>query len=1077
MANSTLLTTTPFTRKGDVYATKFKFELDNSLSFNSIFWSFGDGHSAYNQATVEHVYEYPGLYTVSLSAWTKNGSLYEDTTEVDVDYIYKDAVFFSQVPFTNGMVAIPSPQPFTVNVISSKLDAPLRVILQALNTDSVPEYSIKDKKWNKIIPSWKFVDAATNQIIENNEIDLITTPIYKNSTVVAVSGKASFYFIDDLPTINWFCPLLITATLSTHHFVYPLESIEYPYYSYSNSDVTRAAVSWQIQNTYPSQLYVTENFVNGIYPVKWSNTPIPVLVTCKFRPEDLPAFALALGYIDTDVLSYPLTNEIGKQAAHRLTLVDDSDTPVSENLYTVEAGNVSYPPSAAPLFFQKTDSNNNLNSGYVFTTVTPLTSFPFKTKIRAETLLFTQLTSSPVAATSFPFPDSLPIYSEGHVSHPLRSKINKIKAVTVSETSCPSIQRYKALNMLNSNNILSLSTPITFEFDLSQYALSGDSGVYAMAFHPLKNVLYAADADQDTILTFNYLGELTNVVYLSAYTNNSYNAPSYISIDGHNNIYVALYANQSVLKFDETFNLLFSALPTSFVPLTTTSFGSPFVAPPGVETDSANDFWVSYCHPLSSKLIKFSGATGNQLFEASGLSINSVPVSLAIDVFDNVWVACYETNQVQCYSTVDGSQLSDLNFFIHPSYISVDRNNRIWVLHGYDKCSVYNPFTSTLSTWSFGVPGGFSLVSNTYTSLDISNTATMNPIWGGLAVDVYDRVWAIDTMSNKVYTFDSLNPTSAYVVTDVIPSSTFLPAVTGGSSSVSIINLPNVQSAQAAGDWTGNRWYQIHSNVTPFYPISGNSNLFQVNDIENSYQIAKVNEEFDTAQYFNDLALPEILSNNSELFDKFFTAVIGDGNPTKESIGRVVYERIANFIQTHGNFETSEVNQLLSFAAEMGVKAETHGNFFPNEVQRLINLFSVNKHFLRGRKKYNREVSETLGNELTNVSLVTANTFIYLKDKRRDVYETVFVNPLLGSNVYPLSSIEIEGIKTPLLDNYYVFEYAESEAGYENNIINWDSLYTTVSYNLSTNEQWYGEDGLVDIMFNNLLTKRLFHDT
>ena len=43
-----------------------------------------------------------------------------------------------------------------------------------------------------------------------------------------------------------------------------------------------------------------------------------------------------------------------------------------------------------------------------------------------------------------------------------------------------------------------------------------------------------------------------------------------------------------------------------------------------------------------------------------------------------------------------------------------------------------------------------------------------------------------------------------------------------------------------------------------------------------------------------------------------------------------------------------------------------------------------------------------------------------------------------------------------------------------NNIINWDSAFTTLSYSLSTNEEWYGENGLVELSFNNLLTKQLF---
>jgi len=60
------------------------------------------------------------------------------------------------------------------------------------------------------------------------------------------------------------------------------------------------------------------------------------------------------------------------------------------------------------------------------------------------------------------------------------------------------------------------------------------------------------------------------------------------------------------------------------------------------------------------------------------------------------------------------------------------------------------------------------------------------------------------------------------------------------------------------------------------------------------------------------------------------------------------------------------------------------------------------------------------------------------------------------------------------MDNYYFFKYQPDVIGYTGNVIDWDSDYTTVSYNLSTADDWYGDEGLLDKMFNRLLTKQLF---
>ena len=144
----------------------------------------------------------------------------------------------------------------------------------------------------------------------------------------------------------------------------------------------------------------------------------------------------------------------------------------------------------------------------------------------------------------------------------------------------------------------------------------------------------------------------------------------------------------------------------------------------------------------------------------------------------------------------------------------------------------------------------------------------------------------------------------------------------------------------------------------------------------------------------------------------------------------------------------------------------------------MLNLFSVQKQRLRGNIAYSTELDRNIKELLTETSVISSNELIVAKDKRYNTYQLIVVSPLspetLALDSYPLSSIELEQMRTPLFDNYYFHRYEEDTIGYKGNIIDWESKYTTISYKLSTYEQWYGDDGLVDLMFNSLLTKQMF---
>lgn len=1083
MQTPTRFTISPSTQSGDVYATEFAFSANFPFAFVSYTWDFGDGVFEYNKSSVSHTYNYPGIYTVSLSAWTPEGFLIKDTAEINVDYVYRDAIVVEKLPNEYGLAGLPTEDPFVLSLTSAKIDQPIGIALQSLNTNSVPREAVPTK-WQHITPKWRFVNADTNEVI-SGVYQLNTVPLYKNSKVVAVSATASFYYIDDLATITdegKGCPLLIVATLSTQHFTYPPESLRYPYYSYSNSDVTRAFINWQISPAITTDLIVTENYISEVYPIKWSNIPIPVLVTCRFDKNKLgPAFTnIPSGITTGDVLSYPKTNVHGSFNTVKLVLSSESGI-VPEHHYTVEVQDVSYSPLSAPLYFQATDSKKNITSGYVFTTVTPLTPLNETTVIAASTVTVNEITNP----AGFGFPVGFPVRPHVFISHPKSGTINKITTVSYDEDSCDNIQYYASNGTLAKGTFETLRTPLLSSVDLSNYTLSGSTAIYGMGFDPILNRLYATDADDDTVYVFDSNSNLISAIDISLTTGVPYNVPSYVSIDENSNIWISLYGGQKLLKYDSNFNLLVSAVPSAyssasswFTLSSAGAYGSPFVEPPIVETDSYNDIWACYCHPMSSMLVKYDGTTGAEMLilDTTTFPVSSVPVSLSIDPFDNVWVACYDSNEIRCYSGVDGSHLYTIDQIYHPSYTAFDKSGRLWYTHGYNKLSVRDTTTHGTSSWEVdSVSQTLTAVSNFYSTSDVNNALFLNELWGGLIVDVFDTVWAIDSDVNIAYTFSVTSPES-YSKIRLFPSPTSNYVILNDPTTITAIPLSaEIRSAQAAGDWCGNKWYQKYGDKFARYPVKGTSAPFKVLDLHNSYQIAKVNEEFNSSDYFRKLALPELLQNNDDLFELFLAAVAGDGKLSAEDAGRTIYERIANFVQTHGDFETAEINQLMSFAEQLSVSASRYGKEFPAEINRLLNLFSVNKHYLRGQIDYEPDINENIGSIITASEMITADTFIIMKDIIRGTYREVYVSPTdTGSTVYPLSSIEIEGTKSPLLENYWFFRYNPKAVGYKNNIINWESAFTTVDYTLSSNEEWYGENGLAELMFNNLLTRKLF---
>jgi len=1041
----------PSSSVGNVFLTEFTFQSTVS-SATSFAWDFGDTVYSYKGPSTSHIYQYPGTYTVSNSAWINDGSEpYISSQDIYVDYVYSNNVIFSQIPSSYGVPGQRTNEPFVVSLTCTEIYDSLYLVLQSLNATSTP-ITYVPPKWQFITPKWQFVDATSNKVVTDG-ILVKTSPLYQINNgvprVVAVSGTASFYYIDDLATqFNGIsgAPLLLVATLSTENFVYPLDSQIYSYNSYANSDSAKAAVLWQVGEYFPTNLKVTENFISEVYPTKWTNVPISTMVTCQFDSR-LNSNFTNTDIITANLLGYPKTNDIG------------SMFPVSLNL----SNNEPFVVESSAAYFTNTDKNSNPNSGYVYTSVTPLVSSGDPITIIASTTAV-ELSGD---STNFAFPNGYPIYSNAYICNPYDGVVNKL-ALTNYPQANNYVEYYKDLGVLTDGKLDIWNLPYKLTNQGQSIQTLSAAQVYGVAFDPILNVTYVCNPITGNIDVFDKNGVLKFAPVNLSYVLGGESAnPCCIAVDNNHNIWVSLYGEETLLKLDSNLNVLYTAEPSTYTE------EEQLVAPPAVETDLSGNLWACYAELSAGYLVHFN-LSGSELLNiplSSYSSLQSVPVSLAVDINNSVWVACYNSNMILNFST-EGTLLRTLSGgFTRPNNLAIDRSNNVWFTHGYNFISEFNVTTSSLNSWQISTLSASAL----YTTelQQISSIPTENEMWGGLSIDVYNRVWAIDSKTNNVLVFNAENISNIRVISTQPSLSTIAIAL---PVPVSGIDVPTsiIHASQATGDWTGNKWYQKYAVPAYTVPINGTSAPFTVFNLDGTYSVAKVNEEFDISAYFHSLALPESLSQNTLFFNEFLAAVAGDGNPTKESAGRVIYERIANFIQTHGDFETSEIDQLLSYAAQLSVDAKTYGIDFPAEINRLVNIFSVSKNSLRGRINYDPNFTNSIGPLLTQSETVSAGQYLFAKEKSSNSYQSIYVTALSnGLKIYPLSSLNVAGFKTPLVDNYYFFQHLQTTLGYTENIINWDSLYTTFDYTLSSNQDWYGDNGLVETMFNNILTKRL----
>ena len=645
------------------------------------------------------------------------------------------------------------------------------------------------------------------------------------------------------------------------------------------------------------------------------------------------------------------------------------------------------------------------------------------------------------------------------------------------------------------------STQFYSDLLVNTQQLTGASAVAKIPDGPENGSAWVVDADIDKIVKYSITGTLLSSFSLSAMqlsgggTVNllgalSSAAPSYVALDGNKDVWVTLFDAVSTIKINQSTGKIDAVA----VPQLTNTFlsdissynalsgfaGDNSLTPSCVDTDSQNNIWVTYNNPISSYIIKYT-TTG------SVLSTIAVPAgysadTLVVDKNDDVWVV-YKNYLLTVSALTDyddnikliNNQTGAISAVTVGGYIgdvTLDTLSNIW-------------FTQNKNTIVKLVPSTLGLTSYTLSSSPNNATNYLSDMEGIGGVDD-NNVFVINTVDKLIYNF---KPSVTTIVTvSAVPDLT----ISSGENKLF-----------AVGDWTGSRWlvkYVIESTLV------GASNTFNINPATGKYSIGKINENVDFTEMYKSYIFQEALMDKPILFDDFIGTIVGNIDSSSNSLGKRVYEKIANFVDNTYNPQTCNIPALVGLYQQFGqnmTQFDQSKFAYPADMARLLDLFSIKQSKLWGARNVTAENydkrgtvnSDTYGINLgdkldfftTILTAGSASTPIVAYEKFSEKYKLLNTDVLSGNysefknvalQTYALSTYSNYwgwGLVLPSdytldeLDKSYIFyDYIPTPAGNQvEGTINWDDSLTTISENLSSQADWQG-------IMENMLTYQLF---
>jgi len=946
-----------------------------------------------------------------------------------------DDIVFTEVPLPSEVTHSTS-TPFTVSITASDYDTHT-IILYSQYSRSAP-YQITQSKWSHLLPQWRFTDLNGNVIDKIETTD--TTITDSSGNALYVTGYAQFHYIDDMPTLDYTSPVMLWATMdvSGRPVNYDDESV-----GYSNSMLVQGTQHY-VNGINPTYLNITKDGTKDINKIKWVDT--------NFRYVITPT---------SDVLTNMCSNITSD------TIVFDYPQDTTSSILNIERGFTNIPDSSVTFnstsaYFERYDDDDYYMGGVYINSVNSSASS-----------LNTQLSSTVSVESSGWYRDTPFAWISNTGSNTL-NKVNYPYSAEYTNGILPSISPYLYATT-NSTYYSAVSGETTFWRPASGWIDRSSGGIFGIAVDYCYNVWTVSNALSGYVSKFTSNGTLLSSIYLGQTIHYS---PS-VALDSKANAWVTRWTEglgTFAIKYDK------NMIGTTLILLASFPFvysGSDYISarPVQIDTDTEDNAWVTYSHPLCSSLAKYTSA--GALITSVFFPLSAQPQGMVVDPSDNsVWVCEEYQKQYFPYTeeqTASGGAIqkydsmchlvSSFENIPHPAYLTIDQNSNPWFTFGESAIGCISGYDVIKRNIANENIVGYGLE---YSTAD-NATSALSANLEGIACDSRERIWVLNTTEARAYIL-SINNISAVDSFLIYPRS----AIERG--------------IQAFGDWTGYQMIHKYVDTPKTYSVSGTSALFDIYANADDINIRKFNESWDSTKQMRDYALSEHIYNNVNLFNTYLDTMVGNKTDTNTSLGGKSYEKIANFVNNNSNINTCEIDQLYSISEEVDVPIDNYKFNYPPSLKRLINIASISHNNLWGTRckcntnfVRNKAVCSVCGHDhcfnrgtdiIDQATYMVSGgvAFVVQPIFGQETYETVLDTTHALTGVALSSTSSVAWLLSSDYATYKFYKYIPTLCDVQvEGVINWDDDYTTLSETNSSLSAWYTNYGIIDrLLMDNL---------
>jgi hypothetical protein len=1046
-------------------------------SKQNILWDFGDGTFS-TELTAVHNFSLPGWYNVKCYVLGEHGVGYEDKFSqllLVKDYI-SDSLILSGS--NNKTTAGARQNPYEVyrfntwqnyDVLSSS-GYTIKLHVTGNNSPMLNTELYNKDKWGHLKPTARFESPVFNSftggydIVPVNEIkttnDEIYVKYYKNELVLCdknddsscfagTSGSRIFYYIDDVPRRTVKVTDLTTETI------------------FATFDTTKFKDLNSFQKKFPTANY---SVLNNIF----DSNSFSIFLQ-QFNSDHL---SITSNGIDDDnngnkIHTFDIFPEkfTGQKIPFVVRIKDKNERPSKGNpkLKLSSSSEIS----AGEVYIELKNSRNQKIEGIEFiSNFGILSSEQYGGYFRGYFISAKELKNVSIFAKAIPVVDEQYLLDTTYtiISEPQFQKLHSIRVKT---------------NIKNTKNKV---------LEDRLFDVEGLSGIYSSCIVSRRNddatttsYLWVVDADRDKIRKYNAEDRSGKKSLDLLYDNFIFpenSSPSDICADSKGNIWVSLYDSVSVVQIEEVSNFINPKMTIKSSLENQVIYNENTITPASIDTDYLDNLWVSYSNQLSSFVEKYDN-TATFLFRTffeSGYQVTDITTDLNLNLWgivkDNRTTSNVLSSRLDKVFKLnkDGTELRYYPISGSLWNITTDAHRNIWVTRNINEVTKINVLRDTFNTF----------VLNDDYNYDLHNYVSNLE---GIACTTDDTIIVIDNRNHRLYYFDSEIETNGFKPSYIKLNS----AGTWGPNKIQ-------DKLNGYGDWNGFKFINKYQHVFSTSDIvQGYSNTFSIYDSSSGrYDIRKINENFDPIEQMKSYRFQEYLSEKDVLFNNFIGTAIGklDSDPTE--LGKLVYEKISNFIDNNQNVDVCNITALRSMYEMMDEDFYTFNNIdysIPADLNRLIDIFSIKFSKSKGSRNKFDENFDTKGYNSESISrnngeliygnnkgskinllttVLTAGNNIVAYEKFSETYKILntnllssayvkFIDPVLKT--YALSSYSENwgwGLALPdtyrvdQIENYYIFyNYLTGFIDLQTEgIINWGDSHTTIKENISSLDEW-----------------------